>query len=160
MRTAAVIFAPVAIVAHVAPASAQTGPPRELPPDFWIASYVDIATATTGGRAVLQGWAFDCRTGLQPFTQRPGTLMLHFAAPGRASFVPSSFTIWGGGERPDVAAVYQPQHCPSVGSFTGFAIVSDAPPAGTWRAVVSWVAFDGAGRQTPPHESGATIVVK
>ena len=147
----------VIVAATVAPASAQPAPPADLPRDYLIAGYLDRAVVSDG-RALLQGWVFECRSGLQPVSQRVGSVSVHYAAPGREPFIPRTIAL-AAGERPDVAAVYQP-FCPSVGNRTGYAIVTEAPPAGTWTARVAWVTFDGRDRQTPPHESSATITVR
>jgi len=157
MNVAALVAA--VVIVTVTPAAAQIALPRDPPADFWIASYVDRAVVMDDGRVLLQGWSFDCRTGLQPATQRIGSVTVHYSAPGGQRYIPDTFQLWGGGERPDVASVYAP-HCPSVGPFVGYGIIATAPPAGVWTVTVSWVAFDGAGRQTPPHASSAAITVR
>jgi len=153
-----VVFALVAVIAPLhaqSPSSALALTPA--PPDFYIDGYIDRVEVVPGsGRVVLLGWAFECRSGLQPATQRLGAFSVHFTAPGQSNVIPATMTI-GIGERPDVAAVYEP-YCPAVGQHVCYAITVPAPSAGVWTARLSWVTWDGAGR-IALHNDARTVTV-
>jgi hypothetical protein len=136
-----------------ASASAQLPDPTVAPADFSIKLAVDYpaANAVVSRKAMAYGfaaagWVFECRSGLQPLTERVGSLSVWWGEPGGREYHPQDFGLYGFLHRPDVAKAYA-SACPSVGDYTGFAIwVSDLPPPGEWDLRVGIATWDGARR--------------
>lgn len=131
-----------------APAAAQTLPPA--PADYALIGALDVPVenlTTTRANFRVSGWIFECRSGLQPFTQRLGNVTLRFFR-GGTSFFPPKYDVEGNIMRADVPPYFTPQ-CPSVGPYVGFNVTMPTyalPPQGTWELQLWWWTTDGAGR--------------
>lgn len=98
---------------------------------------------------VIQGWDFECRSGLMPFMQRQGSFNIYFTrvvSPpfGEVFIPPVAFIIIR--ERQDVlnALSYQ---CPAMGKNVGYRFLAAVPnEPGTWHMTFSIMTSDGAGR--------------
>lgn len=104
------------------------------------------------------GWVFECKSGLQPLSQRVGAMAVAFTATGGSLFVPKTFTLTPIVGRPDVQLAFG-SLCPAVGPWTGYGVkVEDMPPAGAWTLIVSWTTWDGKGVPTSHEQRRALIV--
>ncbi len=138
----------------IAAAHAQAPPPA--PADFVVVGSLDVVIdgvnggdqPTTSDPVIVAGWTFECRSGLQPKTQRLGEIHAFYKSIDKPAEDPVEvkasllLTV----ARPDVAAVYQP-YCPAVGANVGFVAVIPPPPAfGTWTLQLVVSATDSADR--------------
>lgn len=141
---------------------AQAPTTTTAPADYGLLGYVDYPREDQVLRRsefYVMGWMFECRSGLQPFTQRIGDITIGFFAPGQGNKLPGRLEVFGGWERPDVAAAFSGA-CPSVGKFVGYGLgVTGLPPAGTWTLTVSWITWDGAGRPRQHTESRTITLI-
>jgi hypothetical protein len=160
------VAAPKAIerVAVAGPSTgSQANADPSMPADFRLEGSLDVAQPS-GSQIALGGWIFDCRSGLQPITERVGSVSVAFypdSGFGGASFgplVPVHYQVLGGFQRDDVLAG-KGAACPSMGNRVGYWIfVSDTLPAGRYTVHVAWVTWDGAQRQVS-HLATKTIVI-
>lgn len=138
------------------PAHAQAPPIL----DFGILSYLDYPRAgdvVRRSQFYLMGWAFECRSGLQPVTQRIGDVTVGFFQPGRGTVL-ANYQVFGSWERPDVAAAFRGA-CPAIGPYVGYGMgIANVPPAGVWTVTVAWATQDGAGRVSQ-HSAASTFTL-
>jgi hypothetical protein len=119
-------------------------------PNFKVVTHIDWpqeGAVVSRTELHVAGWVHECGSGLQPVTQRIGSVSLRFYNAITGNHIPS-FTLHGSLNRPDVAAAYTPS-CPAIGPYVGYALTlppGQAPPPGFWRVDVSWATTDGAGR--------------
>lgn len=139
----------------------------QLQPDFAIHAHIDLprefALVPRAQPLVIHGWAFECRSGLQPSTQRVGDIAVRFVSVQnqRVSFTPKvgSVTLLNT-FRPDVGLAFG-FACQSVGSAAGYAlIVTDLPPRGSWHLEVLIDTFDGRGRVITNLQHRRIVVVE
>jgi hypothetical protein len=151
----------ILVVLGLARADAQSSPTSPGPDGFQIFTYLDTVGGPVisrgAGKMVAQGWAFECRSGLQPVTQRIGSLAVAYSD-GIRTVAPERFGVPVAIVRPDVARAYG-AYCPAVGSVVGFAVMADPPPIGVWMVKIAWVTWDGSGRQTAPIEATLRVTV-
>lgn len=157
MRTPILVV--LALVASASIARAQSPTELPAPDDFKVYGSLDIVmpvdasdTFTTAKSVIMAGWVFECRSGLQPQTQRVG----QFSAYWSRRLGDSRF---GEVQWADISAVYVAQRpdvpiarrdtCPSVGQNVGFYVVA-APPdeQADWTLNLAVTTFDGAGHST------------
>lgn len=150
----------VTLAILAAPAAAQTLPPA--PPDYVLIGALDLPVqnlVTTRADFRVAGWIFECRSGLQPFTQRVGTVTMRFYQPGTdTSVFPASYEVDGNIPRADVPPYFAAQ-CPAVGPYVGYNLkiaTTSLPPRGTWDVQLWWFTTDGAGR-TVQHGASRTV---
>lgn len=139
-------------------ANALLGLSGPLPPgwaeDYKILSHIDSPTRDTfvvqdsknSARLVIGGWGFECRSGLQPFTQRVGDYGVFFrnVATGE-DIMPDTVRVYNGA-RPDVGRAFA-SLCPAVGDWTGYStVVTGLPKPGNYWMYALWATFDGKGR--------------
>ncbi len=144
-----------------APAHAQTETER-YPGAFAVEGSLDLVVALDGSVATadpttshlsrsqqiwIAGWAFECRSGLQPQTQRIGQFNVTFTRT-RGSFGEMQQSIVSTPvvvARADVVAARQGD-CPSVGPNVGFwALVTPPDDWGPWTMNLEISTTDGAG---------------
>lgn len=149
------------------PAYAQAPPPPvPAPPDFQIYGYLDAPAANaviSRSAFEMAGWVLECRSGLQPVSQRVGNVTVNFVSAKDLSvrFVPAAIVPAFSLERPDVARAYEPA-CHAVGAHVGYWISipsQNMPPPGDWILQITWITFDGAGRFTPPHTDTRPVTI-
>lgn len=152
----------------VSPAGAQTLPPA--PSDFRLYGSLDVVVSSDGSSSlslsrpvILDGWLFECRSGLQPQTQRVGEFSIQYWRIyhhpfGEIYIMPPSSTAVVG--RPDVMPVFQ-SACPAVGGHTGFHLAVPPPPEdGNWTLELVVSTTDGAGRRITWGASRAVTFVQ
>lgn len=124
----------------------STAQTNTAPPDFYVLSSVDWANyfPTPTPVVVISGWTFECRSGLQPTTQRQGTVGIAYYPINNATPVLPNFKVETL-QRTDVAAAFTAS-CPALGPSVGFWITATPPPPGKYVVFVSWLTWDGAGR--------------
>jgi hypothetical protein len=149
-------------------ARAQTVSAPTLTPaasDFQLIGSLDsVVNATTGSRAVFTtnalvsagGWIFECRSGLQPQTQRIGVFSATYRFVGSDTVIPAGLFPVEIAARQDVAQAYQFE-CPAVGAHVGFNVNMFPPPVqGQWELKLTVTTTDGAGR---PLEWSRTHII-
>lgn len=146
------------VVALASASTAYAQSPTSLAPDaFTVYGSLDVVISGNGSASlsldqplILAGWAFECRSGLQPQTQRVGTFSVAYMRVYRPRFGEiESASISGPwvNVRPDVALARNGM-CPSVGDNTGFVLVASPPSeAGYWTMVLNVATTDGAGHR-------------
>lgn len=144
-------YALALILTFAAPAAAQGA----AVDDYRIYGHLDVvqsldgSTAFTTAMPIVAGlWTFECRSGLQPQTQRVGLFAAHYwRVFGRFGEVEDgSVTLVQVEERKDVAAAYQ-RTCPAVGPNVGLLLLVSPPPEpGVWMLQIDAFTTDGAGR--------------
>ncbi len=147
------MFASVALAAIL---SQSVITPPKAPADFLIVSAVDSVTyvGTTMPAVIIGGWAFECRSGLQPTLHVWGRVTVTFLnAAGDPWIAPR---VWvQNTKRPDVRAAFPA--CESLGDRAGFNLyVQDAPPPGHYQVEVTWDTWNGRGIKAS-HTSKGTI---
>lgn len=148
----------VVAVSLAAPVHAQS--PSELAPGAYrLYGSLDVvipadggATFTTVTPVVLAGWVFECRSGLQPQTQRVGEFVAYWSRrlPGSSFGEVQTATlsaVYYVAQRPDVVLVYR-NTCPAVGPNVGFLVMATPPdePA-DWTLNLGVTTVDGAGNR-------------
>jgi hypothetical protein len=129
------------------------------PSDYWV--YGNIDTVTVGPTVAIGGWAFECRSGLQPGAQRQGAISFRwwrivqppfgesYEAPILAQTIP---------DRPDVRNVFI-SACPALGQNIGMNVLIDPPPEnGTWHLSWTVTTTDSAGRMVD-YTSDRVVVI-
>jgi hypothetical protein len=137
-------------------ARAQT-PLTPAPSDYQLIGSLDrVANATTGTGSFTTnalvstgGWIFECRSGLQPQTQRIGTFSAEYRRilnDGTDIVIPAGVMAVEIAAREDVAKAYQ-FDCPAIGPHVGFNLSIFPPPVqGQWELKLIVTTADGAGR--------------
>lgn len=141
MRTAALL---TGVVLLSAPAHAQQVG------EFRVHAHIDLPAAMefvypSKGPLVIHGWAFECQSGLQPQTERAGTIGVTFVnTTSGEEYTPRLGSVHlFNGSRPDVGRAFQAA-CPALGSNAGYAlVVDDLPPPGPWQIRVFVGTFNG-----------------
>lgn len=170
-RTVVLVALVVLVVAVLTPSAARA----QAPSDFKVFGSLDLVvdsatgsqeTFTVGTPIWYTGWAGECRSGLQPQTQRVGRFAVQYArvVPGAPPEKPAEpptppvlpvFTV----QRPDAAAVVSGQ-CPAIGPHIGYWVLAPAPPEpGDWYLWFLVITTDGAGREASFESQPRIITV-
>lgn len=136
-------------------------------PDFFVTAHVDVPNMANGipliskadGPLVVGGWAFECRSGLQPATQRTGDLavsLMDVNTGAQPSYTVRTVT----GDRADVGRYFR-FFCPALGNTAGFSLLVDLTnvPPGMYKFSVLADAFDYAGRLAWYQPKPITIII-
>jgi hypothetical protein len=159
-----ILVAVALVLLFAVPGGAQT----PASPDFYLRGYVDMVISATGsttlsrnaGQLVSVGWLFECRSGLQPVTQRVGAAVVYYTNDAGERFTPTHFQIITT-VRPDVEAYWQRiGACPAIGPNVGFAAYADAPGPGFWIMHVTVATWDGAGRTIQTDYPSQRVLVQ
>ena len=161
-----VVLVALAVAVPAAPARAQ-GPVSPVcaapidgvptPTDFRVCGQIDQVvpadgspTLTTTTPVGIGAWVFECRSGLQPATQRLGTitaLWWRMLGPQHGEVDGGPVTTATVAVRADVAAAYQ-SLCPAMGAAVGLNLTVPPPSeAGIWTLDLVVTTTDGAGRR-------------
>ena len=133
------MLTPVLLLLLLAPSTpadaASTPPPFEIRASLDLVQSADGGTITTTTPVILAGTAFECRSGLQPQTERLGTFEVYWTRvymPHFGEIEPGTITYLAAVSRLDVQAAAV-SSCPSVGTTEGFVLVVTTPTEpGTW----------------------------
>lgn len=154
----------VASLSVAVPAQAQM-----TPADYRLLGSLDIVvdsatgsqdTFTVGTPIWYSGWNGECRSGLQPQTQRVGTFSIRYSRVDRIGApqkppVLAPFTV----QRPDAAAALTGD-CPAIGPNIGYWLLAPGPTeAGDWYVSLFVTTTDGAGRQAIWESESRIITV-
>lgn len=150
------LFAVPAGAQNISPTCVGPDAGVNAPADFKVCGHLDAisganvtAEMTTRTLVNVGLWVFECRSGLQPQTQRVGTVYARWwrlLSPQHGQSEQVIVQAPATAPRPDVAAAYAAT-CPAIGQDVGLNFLV-APPteAGIWTLDIVVTTSDGAGR--------------